>query len=381
MAYFNPRLPANSTQRSMFDLSQKQTWTQPCGMILPTDFIEVIKGDKGRIQRDTQIITQPLNSAAFARLKFTTEYFYVPYAYMWQWWEEFYAQTPYTHSDFMNIVGDVSKRNEIAESPFMTGANIFKALKQLYNDRGSSDSTGEDIFGYNRFDTAIRLLERAQLPYVEVDDPMWQNETNQKWLNCIADTKHYSAFRLMAFQAVWNKFFRNENLQKQEIQTYNVDASYRATQDGLTISQIIAMLTPRYCLWNKDLLTSLKVNIIAQDQMPKDATEQQSIWTQDFIKWTQNDLANIDGEQHNVMTEANNVFYGNGRSRNKEGVVKFQSDNFGIVIGCSYIEALSEYNAFQIDSMNLKTKPEDFYRPEFAELGMQAVPYLSLIHI
>lgn len=67
------------------------------------------------------------------------------------------------------------------------------------------------------------------------------------------------------------------------------------------------------------------------------------------------------------------TIYGNGWS-NSQGVIDFTAKEHGIIMGIFSILPECDYQSDQIDSFNTKLKREDFFVPEFADLGKQPTP-------
>lgn len=67
------------------------------------------------------------------------------------------------------------------------------------------------------------------------------------------------------------------------------------------------------------------------------------------------------------------TLYGNGWS-NSKGVIDFTAKEHGIIMGIFSILPECDYQSDQIDPFNTKLKREDFFVPEFADLGKQPTP-------
>lgn len=67
------------------------------------------------------------------------------------------------------------------------------------------------------------------------------------------------------------------------------------------------------------------------------------------------------------------TIYGNGWSQSK-GIIDFTSKEHGIIMGIFSILPECDYQSDQIDAFNTKLKREDFFVPEFADLGKQPTP-------
>ena len=67
------------------------------------------------------------------------------------------------------------------------------------------------------------------------------------------------------------------------------------------------------------------------------------------------------------------TLYGNGWSQSK-GNIDFTSKEHGIIMGIFSILPECDYQSDQLDAFNTKLKREDFFVPEFADLGKQPTP-------
>lgn len=73
----------NKTSRNGFDLSSKRNFTAKPGELLPVKCWEVLPGDKWSIDLKSFTRTQPLNTAAFARIREYYDFYFVPYNLLW----------------------------------------------------------------------------------------------------------------------------------------------------------------------------------------------------------------------------------------------------------------------------------------------------------
>lgn len=67
------------------------------------------------------------------------------------------------------------------------------------------------------------------------------------------------------------------------------------------------------------------------------------------------------------------TLYGNGWSQSK-GLIDFTAKEHGIIMGIFSILPECDYQSDQIDAFNTKLQREDFFVPEFADLGKQPTP-------
>nr|DAJ10071.1 MAG TPA: Major capsid protein [Microviridae sp.] len=73
--------------------------------------------------------------------------------------------------------------------------------------------------------------------------------------------------------------------------------------------------------------------------------------------------------------EAADIF-GKGMSANRDKTIRFDSKEHGIILGIFSVVPECDYSSSMLDKFNSKFNREDYYQPEFADLGKQPVdPY------
>lgn len=73
--------------------------------------------------------------------------------------------------------------------------------------------------------------------------------------------------------------------------------------------------------------------------------------------------------------EAGDIF-GKGLSANRDKTIRFDSKEHGIILGIFSVVPECDYSSTMLDKFNQKFNREDYYQPEFADLGKQPVsPY------
>lgn len=73
--------------------------------------------------------------------------------------------------------------------------------------------------------------------------------------------------------------------------------------------------------------------------------------------------------------EAGDIF-GKGLSANRDKTIRFDSKEHGIILGIFSVVPECDYASSMLDRFNMKFNREDYYQPEFADLGKQGVaPY------
>ena len=71
----------------------------------------------------------------------------------------------------------------------------------------------------------------------------------------------FNPFRILAFQRIFFDFYRNTDYTANDAEAYNIDN--RAGGSSIDYPQAVKMFEPRYSLWHKDRITSVKPSPLA----------------------------------------------------------------------------------------------------------------------
>lgn len=95
--------------RNGFDVGRSRKYTCPCGMLLPVYWDLAMAGDKYKLNTDAFIRTEAVETAAFMRLNYHVDWFFVPIRQLYKFWNEFYNGTRDVHTSFVeNSVGTLN---------------------------------------------------------------------------------------------------------------------------------------------------------------------------------------------------------------------------------------------------------------------------------
>ena len=240
----------NKTSRNGFDLSSKRNFTAKCGELLPVKTWEVLPGDSWSIDLRAFTRTQPLNTAAFARMREYYDFYFVPYDLLWN-----KANTVLTqmYDNPQHATGLVPAYDSLSgEMPYVTCEQIADYLSSFPST--SSESYVKNFFGYNRGLLSAKLLEYLGYGNFSLyasgtswsDDPLTAN-------------LQLNIFGLLAYQKIYSDFHRESQWEKCSPSCFNVDYMDGVNSmnvSGITDSAFIKdynMFDLRYCNWQKDL--------------------------------------------------------------------------------------------------------------------------------
>ena len=147
----------NKTSRNGFDLSFKKNFTAKAGELLPVMVKEVLPGDSFNINLKSFTRTQPVNTAAFARMREYYDFFFVPYDLLWN-----KANTALTqmYDNPQHAVSLDPTQNFVlsGEMPYVTCEDIATYLYTIFNQDSVNYPTN-NYFGYDRSTLTVKLLE------------------------------------------------------------------------------------------------------------------------------------------------------------------------------------------------------------------------------
>lgn len=253
----------NKTSRNGFDLSSKRNFTAKAGELLPVKTWEVLPGDTFRIDLKSFTRTQPLNTAAFARMREYYDFYFVPYDLLWN-----KANTALTQMyDNPQHALDSSPLKVVkldGSMPFTTLQSISLYLNSLAPD--STTVTNKDnYFGYNRALCSAKLLEC--LGYGNLYSYAKSSVTT-----FVKEPLHYnldvSLFNLLAYQKIYADYYRDSQWERVSPSCFNVDyMPYSTGSSGMMLSmnysdfyENYSMFDLRYCNWQKDLFHGVVPN-------------------------------------------------------------------------------------------------------------------------
>ena len=241
----------NKPSRNGFDLSFKKNFTAKAGELLPVMVKEVLPGDTFKINLKAFTRTQPVNTAAFARIREYYDFFFVPYDLLWNKSNTVLTQmldNP-QHAVSLDPTANFVLNGEM---PYTTSQSIADYLNFVHNASQYS-AFKSNYFGYDRGLCSVKLLE--YLGYGNYESFLtsgWPNSPLMSDLN-------QNLFGLLAYQKIYSDFYRDSQWERISPSTFNVD--YLDGSDMYVTNYYnndsfvknYNMFDLRYCNWQKDL--------------------------------------------------------------------------------------------------------------------------------
>lgn len=279
----------NHPHKAGFDVGSKNIFTAKVGELLPVYWDMAIPGCDYDIDLAYFTRTRPVQTAAYTRIREYFDFYAVPCDLLWKSFDSAVIQMgEIAPVQAKTLLDPLTVRTDI---PWCYLYDLHYAL--LISGAGGSGGLGQvvsvpsgfgNIFGYNRGDTSFKLL--SYLNYGNVVDPSSSNvgSSANRWWNASFTTsgvQNYSQkylnnnavslFPLLAYQKIYQDFFRWSQWENADPTAYNVD--YYTGSGNLFGSGVASsipssspywkrdnMFSLRYCNWNKDMFMGILPN-------------------------------------------------------------------------------------------------------------------------
>lgn len=240
----------NKPSRNGFDLSFKKNFTAKAGELLPVMVKEVLPGDTFKINLKAFTRTQPVNTAAFARIREYYDFFFVPYDLLWNKSNTVLTQM---YDNPQHAVSLDSAQNFVlnGEMPYLISESIANYLSTVSSDSALVNFKS-NYFGYDRAKCSVKLLE--YLGYGNYESFLTKNWDTAPLM---ANVNH-NVFGLLAYQKIYSDFYRDSQWERISPSTFNLDFLDGSNMD---LSDFFVesfyknynFFDLRYCNWQKDL--------------------------------------------------------------------------------------------------------------------------------
>lgn len=229
----------NHVSRNAFDISQRRIYSAKAGEILPCFLRDCIPGDKIKIKVSSFTRTAPLNNAAFARIKQYFNFYFVPYRLLYRDFPSFVIQQSSSSKSAVQIdqkftVPSVlphtteSQLLKITQSYFVP--NINHPHESIFMTNESDNAEISPVPGMlNRFGLSQLTQTKKLLQYLGyyrvtrygMGDPNYMSDFEYNLAR--SNNTQISLFPLMAYQKVYNDFYRFSQWEDENPSSYNVD--------------------------------------------------------------------------------------------------------------------------------------------------------------
>lgn len=267
----------NHPHRSGFDIGRKNAFTAKVGELLPVYWDISMPGDKYKFNVEYFTRTQPVETSAYTRLREYFDFYAVPLRLLWK-----SAPSVLTQMQDINQVQALSLTQNLSLGTYLPSLSLSALSSVLYFLAGnhisptSSDAL-KNMFGFGRSDLSYKLLSYLGYGNIIKDKPSsptrwWSTSlapgSPDVYTQCYIQNNYVNVFPLLAYQKIYQDFFRWSQWEKANPSSYNVD--YFAGDSPSLVSTLPAasndywksdtMFDLKYCNWNKDMLMGVLPN-------------------------------------------------------------------------------------------------------------------------
>lgn len=268
MSLFNMSAVKNHPRRSGFDLSNRVCFTSKAGELLPVFWDIVYPGDSFKIKTQLFTRTQPLNTAAYTRIREYLDFYFVPLRLINKNLPTALMQM---QDNPVQATGLSSNKIVTTDIPWTSvSGSGFAGLGDINVLYQTSSKDFSDLLGFNSLTQSAKLLM-----YLRYGNFLPSNANVSKstsvGLSSSLDLRNSETsstgwtsvhiLPLAAYQKVYADFFRFTQWEKNQPYTYNFDWYSGGNVLASLTSQTLAekyysddnLFTLRYANWPKDM--------------------------------------------------------------------------------------------------------------------------------
>lgn len=270
----------NHPHRSGFDIGRKNAFTAKVGELLPVYWDISMPGDKYKFNIEYFTRTQPVETSAYTRLREYFDFYAVPLRLLWK-----SAPSVLTQMQDVNQIQALSLTQNLSLGTYLPSVSLSQLGVFLSRLNGGNYSPGAssspvNMFGFFRGDLSFKLLN--YLGYGNVVNTL-PSSGNRWWSTSLKNddsssnyTQQYiqnvyvNVFPLLAYQKIYQDFFRWSQWENSNPSSYNVDYFTGILPSLIPSSDVPAagsdywksdtMFDLKYCNWNKDMLMGVLPN-------------------------------------------------------------------------------------------------------------------------
>lgn len=267
----------NHPHRSGFDIGRKNAFTAKVGELLPVYWDISMPGDKYKFNVEYFTRTQPVETSAYTRLREYFDFYAVPLRLLWK-----SAPSVLTQMQDINQIQALSLTQNLSLGSYLPSFPLSFFYTALNRLNFGSDNPGfasglKNMFGYSRSDLSFKLFSYLGYGNVLSKTPTsgnrwWstslKNDSSVNYTQSYIQNNYVNVFPLLAYQKIYQDFFRWSQWELPNPSSYNVDY-----YSGLSSSLVSAlpdvssdywksdtMFDLKYCNWNKDMLMGVLPN-------------------------------------------------------------------------------------------------------------------------
>lgn len=268
----------NHPHRSGFDIGRKNAFTAKIGELLPVYWDISMPGDKYKINVEYFTRTQPVETSAYTRLREYFDFYAVPLRLLWK-----SAPSVLTQMQDINQIQALSLTQNLSLGTYLPSFQLsLLGTSVCFLNGGTwtpnSTKSLKNMFGFSRADLAFKLLSYLGYGNICGSTPTsgsrwWStslvnNNDSANFTQQYIQNNYVNIFPLLAYQKIYQDFFRWSQWESSNPSTYNVDYFTGVSPSLVPGLPIVSsdywksdtMFDLKYCNWNKDMLMGVLPN-------------------------------------------------------------------------------------------------------------------------
>lgn len=316
-----------------FDLSHEVDFTSTVGQIIPIHYDRLQPKDKVRISTDMFSRLMPTNSASPITLTTHVDYFFVPYRLLFSLMPSMLADVNDWHSTLM----ERTKGTNMSDYPHFQLDYLFNQAMRVravngfiveldnFGDEADFENASQNLgsrillqlLGYGDFgkDYSDSFRDVSNLVPDDPDDP-----DSEKVISWYSTSRSYDVFNLLAYQCIWQWYYRLDTREELNREAYNCDKWYNQVADlstGIlpwtkeyedTAFSYCPFLQIRYRPWKRDFYTLNEISPLGSPASFSHYHTQDSQSSNAFSNWIKEWLSeDVNEDNFNVTPESLNI--------------------------------------------------------------------------
>lgn len=211
----------NPTDFNNFDLSHRVRFTAKAGELLPVSHRTLMAGDKIRLKLSSFTRTTPTVNSPYTNIREFVDAFFVPYRQLWR-------NAPQSFT--FNTQNPISATSYNSDYQGSTNPFTWDYREYISTFRGNNQrilyylNQRTNSLGFNRGKASVKLLNYLEYPYIS------ESLYNQAVGDSSFGTGSYvpqqlSIAPLLAYQKIYNDYFRNSQWENSRPSCFNIDYS------------------------------------------------------------------------------------------------------------------------------------------------------------
>nr|DAR86634.1 MAG TPA: Major capsid protein [Microviridae sp.] len=268
----------NHPHRSGFDIGRKNAFTAKVGELLPVYWDISMPGDKYKFNVEYFTRTQPVETSAYTRLREYFDFYAVPLRLLWK-----SAPSVLTQMQALNQIQALSLTQNLSLGSYLPSLTLERFFDSLYRLNAGSDlpthvDSLKNMFGFSRADLAFKLFSYLgygnlvkKCPAAGVrwwSTSLVNNDDAAGYTQQYLQNNYVNLFPLLAYQKIYQDFFRWSQWENANPSSYNVDYFSGTSPDLVPALPGVSddywksdtMFDLKYCNWNKDMLMGVLPN-------------------------------------------------------------------------------------------------------------------------